>query len=132
MAAMQFEPAAVKDRVEAAPEPGPGDATDYRARILIVDDDEHNLYAMEKVLEDIGDVVTVRSGQDALKQLLRHDFAVILLDVLMPGMDGYETAALIRARERSRHVPIIFLTAVRKMIGMWRDRSRLRTRSAVS
>ena len=48
---------------------------------------------MEKVLEDIGDVVTVRSGQDALKQLLQHDFAVILLDVLMPGMDGYETAA---------------------------------------
>jgi PAS domain S-box-containing protein len=91
-----------------------GIAPDYRARILIVDDDENNLYAMERVLEDIGDVVSVRSGEDALKELLRHDFAVILLDVLMPGMDGYETAALIRARERSRHVPIIFLTAVNK------------------
>ena len=97
-----------------AAETGAASSPDYCARILIVDDDEHNLYAMEKVLEDVGDVVTVRSGQDALKQLLQHDFAVILLDVLMPGMDGYETAALIRARERSRDVPIIFLTAVNK------------------
>ena len=89
-------------------------AWDQRARILLVDDDEHNLFAMEKVLEDLGDVVTVRSGEDALKQLLRHDFAAILLDVFMPGMDGYDTAGLIRSRERSRHVPIIFLTAVNK------------------
>jgi PAS domain S-box-containing protein len=92
----------------------PDPALEERARILIVDDDDHNLYAMERVLEDIGTVVTARSGQDALKQLLQHDFAVILLDVLMPGMDGYETAGLIRARERSRYVPIIFLTAVNK------------------
>jgi PAS domain S-box-containing protein len=94
----------------AAPAPLP----EALARILIVDDDDHNLFAMEKVLEDIGQVVTARSGEEALKQLLQHDFAVILLDVLMPGMDGYETAALIRARERSRYVPIIFLTAVNK------------------
>ncbi len=91
-------------------QPAPG----YRARILLVDDDEHNLFAMEKVLEDLGDVVAARSGEEALKQLLRHDFAVILLDVLMPGIDGYDTARLIRSRERSRHVPIIFLTAVNK------------------
>jgi PAS domain S-box-containing protein len=114
MVATQLEPAATRDRADTVSEPVPGAEPDYRARILIVDDDEHNLYAMERVLEDVGDVVTVRSGQDALKQLLQHDFAVILLDVLMPGMDGYETAALIRARERSRHVPIIFLTAVNK------------------
>jgi PAS domain S-box-containing protein len=93
----------------------PPDAVpDHPSRILIVDDDERNLFAMEKVLEDIGLVVTARSGEEALKQLLQHDFAVILLDVLMPGMDGYETAALIRTRERSRSVPIIFLTAVNK------------------
>jgi len=85
-----------------------------RARILIVDDDERNLFAMEEVLADIGEVVATRSGKEALKRLLEHDFAVILLDVLMPGMDGYETAALIRRRDRSRHVPIIFLTAVNK------------------
>jgi PAS domain S-box-containing protein len=114
MAVSQLGPAATKDSAAAGSEPGPSAASDDRARILIVDDDEHNLYAMERVMEDVGEVVTVRSGQDALKQLLQHDFAVILLDVLMPGMDGYETAALIRARERSRHMPIIFLTAVNK------------------
>ena len=100
------------------PEPvqagAPAPLPEALARILIVDDDNNNLFAMEKVLEDIGQVVTARSGEEALKQLLQHDFAVILLDVLMPGMDGYETAALIRARERSRYVPIIFLTAVNK------------------
>jgi PAS domain S-box-containing protein len=101
-----------------APEPVPSQASapvpELPARILLVDDDDHNLFAMEKVLEDIGQVVSAKSGEEALKQLLQHDFAVILLDVLMPGMDGYETAALIRARERSRYVPIIFLTAVNK------------------
>jgi PAS domain S-box-containing protein len=105
------------DMVEApvqAAEPTPAALPDSPARILIVDDDDHNLFAMEKVLEDIGQVVSAKSGEEALKQLLQHDFAVILLDVLMPGMDGYETAALIRARERSRYVPIIFLTAVNK------------------
>src|SRR5690348_12119541 len=97
-----------------AMEPMPAAPPEAPARILVVDDDDHNLFAMEKVLEDIGQVVTAKSGEEALKQLLQHDFAVILLDVLMPGMDGYETAALIRARERSRYVPIIFLTAVNK------------------
>jgi len=85
-----------------------------RARILLVDDDERNLFAMEEVLADVGEVVKARSGEEALKRLLADDFAVILLDVFMPGMDGYETASLVRSRERSRRVPIIFLTAVNK------------------
>jgi PAS domain S-box-containing protein len=85
-----------------------------RARILVVDDDERNLFSMEKVLEDIADVVCAESGEAALKLMLQYDVAVVLLDVLMPGMDGYEAAAFIRARERSRTVPIIFLTALNK------------------
>jgi signal transduction histidine kinase len=89
-------------------------AVDSRPAILVVDDDSRNLFAMERALEDIGVVVTADSGEEALRQLLNQDFAVILLDVIMPGMDGYDTAALIRARERTRQVPIIFLTAVNK------------------
>ena len=85
-----------------------------RARILIVDDDERNLLAIRTVLEDIADVVLARSGEDALRQLLRGEFAVILLDVYMPGMDGYETAQIIRAREQTKRIPIIFLSAVNK------------------
>ena len=74
-----------------------------RARILLVDDDERNLLALSEVLEPLADVVTATSGRDALRELLKDDFAVILLDVFMPGMDGYETAALIRAaRSRPR------------------------------
>ena len=91
---------------------GPSGRT--RARILVVDDDPRNLFSMEKVLEDIGEVVSVGSGEEALKLMLQFDFAVVLLDVLMPGMDGYEAAGFIRARERSRSVPIIFLTALSK------------------
>jgi PAS domain S-box-containing protein len=85
-----------------------------RARILIVDDDERNLLAIQTVLEDIGDVVLARSGEDALRYLLKGEFAVILLDVYMPGMDGYETAQIIRGREQTKHIPIIFLSAVNK------------------
>jgi PAS domain S-box-containing protein len=85
-----------------------------RARILIVDDDERNLLAIRTVLEGIADVVLARSGEDALRQLLRGEFAVILLDVYMPGMDGYETAQIIRAREQTKRIPIIFLSAVNK------------------
>ena len=85
-----------------------------RARILVVDDDERNLFSMEKVLEDTAEVVCVASGEAALKVMLQYEFAVVLLDVLMPGMDGYETAGYIRARERSSAVPIIFLTALSK------------------
>jgi PAS domain S-box-containing protein len=85
------------------------------AHILLVDDHEENLLALEAVLEPTGcRLVSARSGDDALRALLKDDFAVILLDVQMPGLDGFETAELIRARERSRAVPIIFVTAISK------------------
>jgi signal transduction histidine kinase len=83
-----------------------------RVNILIVDDTPANLVALEAVLSDLQqDIVKAQSGRQALKQLLRQDFAVILLDVKMPEMDGFETAALIRQRPRSEHTPIIFVTA---------------------
>ncbi|UVK57392.1 response regulator (plasmid) [Mesorhizobium sp. AR02] len=85
-----------------------------RARILAVDDDERNLLAISEVLASTGDVICAQSGEEALRFLLKEDFAVILLDVLMPGIDGYETAALIRRREQSKRTPIIFLTAINK------------------
>jgi signal transduction histidine kinase len=84
------------------------------ARILIVDDDERHLLALAEVLRDIADVVSASSGEQALRCLLKEQFAVIILDVLMPDMDGYETARLIRTREQSRDTPIIFLTAINK------------------
>jgi CheY-like chemotaxis protein len=85
-----------------------------RARVLLVDDDERNLLAVATVLEDLGEVVLARSGEEALRHLLRGEFAVILLDVYMPGMDGYETAQIIRAREQTKSIPIVFLSAVNK------------------
>ena len=85
-----------------------------RPRVLVVDDDERNLLAIETVLEDVGEVVVARSGEEALRHLLRGEFAVILLDVFMPGMDGYETAQIIRQREQTKRIPIVFLSAVNK------------------
>jgi hypothetical protein len=83
--------------------------------ILMVDDHPENLLALEAILDSLGqNLVRANSGEQALRCLLNQDFAVILLDVQMPGMDGFETAALIRQRERSRHTPIIFLTAFSK------------------
>ncbi len=83
-----------------------------RVNLLLVDDQPANLLALEAVLESLGqNLVRANSGEEALRQLIQKDFAVILLDVLMPGMNGFETAALIRDRDRSRHMPIIFLTA---------------------
>ena len=80
--------------------------------ILLVDDHEENLLALEAILADPAyNLVRARSGREALKEVLRRDFALILLDVAMPDLDGYETASLIRGRERSRETPIIFLTA---------------------
>ncbi|HEV8631337.1 MAG TPA: response regulator [Thermoanaerobaculia bacterium] len=80
--------------------------------ILVVDDDPGNLAAIEAALENLGhSLVKARSGAEALRHLLDQDFALILLDVNMPGMDGFETARVIRERPRSRHVPIIFVTA---------------------
>jgi PAS domain S-box-containing protein len=85
------------------------------ARILLVDDRPDNLLALEAILEPLGhELIRAYSGPDALRSLLQHDFAVILLDVQMPGMNGFETAELIKSRERSRHIPIIFLTAISK------------------
>jgi signal transduction histidine kinase len=80
--------------------------------ILVVDDNASNLLAIEAALAGLGlNLVTAQSGADALRWLLERDFALILLDIEMPSMDGYETARLIRGRLRTRHVPIIFVTA---------------------
>jgi len=85
------------------------------ANVLLVDDRPENLLALEAILEPLGQtLVCAHSGEDALRQLLRHDVAVILLDVQMPELDGFETAQLIKQRERTRHVPIIFVTAISK------------------
>jgi signal transduction histidine kinase len=88
-----------------------GPQADFRAKILLVDDTPANLIALEAALEALdAEVMQASSGIDALRLLLSHDFAAIVLDVKMPGMDGFETASLIRERPRSRHTPIIFLT----------------------
>ncbi len=82
-----------------------------QVKILMVDDEPSNLLSMEAALECLNqEIVKVRSGEEALQRLLEDDFAVILLDGFMPGMDGFETAELIRQRPRSRHTPIIFVT----------------------
>lgn len=84
-----------------------------KAKILLVDDRPENLLALEAILSALDQtLVRASSGEDALKALLTDDFAVILLDVQMPGMDGFETAAHIKRRERTRDIPIIFLTAI--------------------
>src|SRR5919198_637494 len=89
--------------------------TSATAKILLVDDEPRNLLALEAVLQGEGrHLVQATSADEALKHILREDFAVIVLDVLMPGMDGFELASLIRSRERSRDTPIIFVTAARK------------------
>ena len=83
-----------------------------KANILLVDDERRNLYALRELLSGLGEeLLLARSGEEALRQALAHDFAVVLLDVRMPGIDGFETARLLRERERSRLTPIIFLTA---------------------
>jgi signal transduction histidine kinase len=80
--------------------------------VLLVNDDPAQLLALEAVLADVGqNVVTARSGEEALRYVLKHDFALILLDVRMPGIDGFETAALIRQRKASAKTPIIFISA---------------------
>jgi signal transduction histidine kinase len=86
-----------------------------KINILLVDDHPENLLSIGAILETPSyNLVKALSGEEALKSLLYHDFAVILMDVQMPGMDGFETAAVIRNRKRSRHTPIIFLTAIDK------------------
>jgi PAS domain S-box-containing protein len=86
-----------------------------KARILLVDDRPENLLALEAILDPLGqELVRVQSGEEALRRLLHDEYAVILLDVQMPGMDGFQTAELIKKLERTRHIPIVFLTAISK------------------
>jgi PAS domain S-box-containing protein len=93
----------------------PQPAASEPAPILLVDDQEENLLALEAVLEPLGQrLVRAMSGEDALGALLREDFALILLDVQMPDMDGFQTAAFIKQRDKTQHIPIIFLTALSK------------------
>lgn len=85
--------------------------TDERAGILLVDDMEDNLIALEAVLGSLNEpLVRARSGEEAMKALLRQRFALVLLDVRMPGMDGFETATNIKRLDQTKDVPIIFLT----------------------
>jgi CheY-like chemotaxis protein len=80
--------------------------------LLLVDDEPKNLFALSALLEDLGARIhCANSGEEALRQVLKREFAAIVLDVRMPGIDGFETAAAIRSLERSRRVPIIFLSA---------------------
>src|SRR5216683_4725725 len=84
-----------------------------RAAILVVDDHPANLVALEAVLEPLGhELVKCSSGEEALRHVLTRDFALILLDVQMPGLDGFKTAQLIKDRQKSRDIPIIFITAL--------------------
>ncbi|MCO6008994.1 response regulator [Actinoallomurus purpureus] len=83
-----------------------------KANILLVDDREENLVALEAILSSLDqNMIRARSGEEALRALLTNEFAVILLDIVMPGMDGFEIARAIKRRRKTREVPIIFLTA---------------------
>lgn len=101
------------DMIRPADQPaGQGEAGGKKVNILIVDDKPDKLVALESVLTDLHqNILKASSGKEALRMLLQQDFAVILLDVNMPVMDGFETAALIRQRKNSEHTPIIFVTA---------------------
>src|SRR4051794_15231834 len=84
-----------------------------KINILLVDDSPDNLIALEAVLGDIAEhIITANSGEMALRYILEYEFAVILLDVQMHGMNGFETAELIKKREKSRHTPIIFISGL--------------------
>lgn len=83
------------------------------AKILMVDDRPENLLALEAILQGLGhELLKATSGEEALKRLLVEDVAVMLLDVQMPGMDGFETAAHVKRRAKTRDIPILFLTAI--------------------
>ncbi len=88
---------------------------DRRVKLLMVDDRPENLLALEAILEPLGQtLISAQSGEDALKSVLQHEFACILLDVQMPAMNGFDVAQIIKSRERSRYIPIIFLSAINK------------------
>lgn len=88
---------------------------DYIQNILIVDDRPENLIALESLLEDPDRIIVkAYSGEEALARMLEYEFSLVLMDVQMPGMDGFETVELIRGIERTRHVPVIFVTAINK------------------
>jgi signal transduction histidine kinase len=90
-------------------------SADPRVEVLLVDDRPENLLALEAILEPLGqNLISAHSGEEALKRVLQHDFAAILLDVQMPDMNGFDTAQIIKSRERSRFIPIIFLSAINK------------------
>jgi len=92
-----------------------GESATGPVEILLVDDRPENLLALEAILEPLNQtLIKAHSGDEALRKLLLHDFAVILLDVQMPGINGFETARLIKSRERTKYIPIIFLTAISK------------------
>ena len=93
-------------------------AADQRVKVLLVDDRPDKRLALTSILESLDlELVTAQSGSDALRMVLIHEFAVILLDVSMPLMDGFETASLIRQRKQTEHLPIIFITAFRDTDG---------------
>ena len=82
-------------------------------KILIVDDKPENLYVLEHILGDVGaTLVKATSGNEALKATLNHNFALAILDVQMPGMDGYELAEIMRGEDSTQYIPIIFLSAL--------------------
>ena len=90
----------------------PEEPASPEVNVLLVDDQPNSLLALEAVLEGLPlNIVKATSGQEALRRLLQQDFALILMDVKMPGLDGFETATLIRQRARTQNTPIIFLTA---------------------
>jgi PAS domain S-box-containing protein len=105
-------------REQALPANAPAQNGEFRpgpVEILLVDDRPENLLALEAILEPLNQtLIRAHSGDEALRKLLLHDFAVILLDVQMPGINGFETARLIKSRERTKYIPIIFLTAISK------------------
>ena len=93
----------------------PEETNDQQPKILVVDDNEKNIFALEKLLNGLdAEIFTAQSGNEALSLLLRHEFALVLLDVQMPGMDGYETATLMRGNQAFSTIPIIFVTATSK------------------
>ena len=105
-----------REQVTPASTPGQdGETRPGPVEILIVDDRPENLLALEAILEPLNQtLIRAHSGDEALRKLLLHDFAMILLDVQMPGINGFETARLIKSRERTKYIPIIFLTAISK------------------